>query len=323
MIGVIGAGRVGTSVVRQLLLTQPNDIVIHDTNPVVARRLAESLSSRARKAVVGDQEHIRRCDVVVIACPAPHARAVEKLVMLGCHVVSTSDDSDDVRDLLELNTSSTVVAAAAATPGLTGLISRHLAQRFDDIDEIHVASHGTGGPACAQQHHRALGGTSIGLHDGTWLRRPAGSGRELCWFPDPVGGHDCYRSESPDPMVLSRAFPSARRITARVSATRRDRLTSRLPMLTPPHPEGGSGAVRIEVRGWRGSERHVEIVGVAERLARLAGLVAAACADAVHRGEMSAGVHVPGEVGIPNEAVLAAVTGAGVRLQEFIGTSSL
>ncbi len=323
MIGVIGVGRVGTTVARQLLARRESEVVVYDANPVVARRLVESLGGRRHGIVVGDQDGIRRCNVVVIACPAPQARAVEKLVMRGCHVVSTSDDADDVRDLLELDTSTTVIVGAAATPGLTGLVSRHLAVKFDEVDEIHVASHGTGGPACAQQHHRALAGTSIGLHDGSWLRRPAGSGRELCWFPDPVGGHDCYRSESPDPMVLSRAFPSAVRITARVSATRRDRLTSRLPMLTPPHPEGGLGAVRVEVRGWRGDHRHVEVIGVAERLARLAGLVAAASAVAIERGQVAAGVHVLGATGVPNDAILGDVTGEGIRLQEFIGTSSL
>lgn len=311
------------TVARQLSTHRDVEIVIYDTNPVVARRLVESLGGRSRGIVLGDQEAIRRCGTVVIACPAPHARAVEKLVMRGCQVVSTSDDADDVHDLLELDTSATVIAGAAASPGLTGLISRHLAAKFDEIDEIHVASHGTGGPACAQQHHRALGGSSIGLHDGNWLRRPAGSGRELCWFPDPVGGHDCYRSESPDPMVLCRAFPTARRITARVSATRRDRLTSRLPMLTPPHPEGGLGAVRVEVRGWRGDQRHVEVIGVAERLARLAGLVAASSTLAIERGEVPGGVHVLGAKGLPNDRILGAVTAEGVRLQEFIGTSSL
>ena len=243
--------------------------------------------------------------------------------MRGCHVVSTSDDADDVRDLLELDTSTAVIAGAAASPGLTGLVSRNLAAKFDELDEIHVASHGTGGPSCAQQHHRALAGTSIGLHDGTWLKRPSGSGRELCWFPDPVGGHDCYRSDSPDPMVLSRAFPSVVRITARVSAKRRDRLTSRLPMLTPPHPEGGLGAVRVEMRGWRGDQRHVEVIGVAERLARLAGLVASASAAAIERGQIAGGVHVLGAEHLPNDVILGDVTTEGVRLQEFIGTSSL
>ena len=323
MIGVVGAGRVGAIVVRQLVALDADHIVVYDANPVVVRRVAESAAARRGRVVVGDQERIRACQTVVVAGPVPHARAVHKLSAAGCHVISVSDDLDDVRTLLNVPAQTCLVVGAAASPGFTGLVARHLAGRFDTVDEIHVASHGTGGPACAQQHHRALGGTALGWHDGAWIKRPAGSGRELCWFPDPVGGLDCYRSESPEPVVLARAFPEAQRISARVSATRRDRLTSRLPMLAPPHPEGMDGAVRIEVRGWRGTERHVEIIGAAERLARMTGLVAAATTHAVHSGRVPCGVHVLGDTALPNDDILRDVTSYGVRMQEFIGTSAL
>ena len=76
---------------------------------------------------------------------------------------------------------------------------------------------------------------------------PGGSGRELCWFPDPIGARDCYRAAHADPVLLHFAFPEVERITAKVSATRRDRLTARLPMLRPPHVGGNIGTVRVEV----------------------------------------------------------------------------
>src|SRR3546814_6619520 len=81
----------------------------------------------------------------------------------------------------------------------------------------------------------------------------AGSGRELCWFPDPIGAEDCYRAELPDAVLLVPHFPLVDRVTARLSATRRDRITAHLPMLRKPHPEGLVGAVRVEVRR---SEEH-------------------------------------------------------------------
>ena len=87
--------------------------------------------------------------------------------------------------------------------------------------------------------------------DGRWQSEPAGSGRELCWFPDPIGGLDCYASSSAEPTLMVAAFPTARRITARLAATRRDKATTWLPMLRPPHPEGLLGGVRVEVRGWK------------------------------------------------------------------------
>ena len=33
-----------------------------------------------------------------------------------------------------------------------------------------------------------FGGRALDWRDGGWAQRPGGSGRELCWFPDPVGG---------------------------------------------------------------------------------------------------------------------------------------
>src|SRR5213078_4815735 len=120
-----------------------------------------------------------------------------------------------------------------------------------------------------------------------WVRRRAGSGRELCWFPDPIGGQDCYRAAVPDALLLVPAFWQARRITARVAATRRDHLSARLPMLRRPHPEGVLGGVRVEVRGRRGAARHVEVLGAMDRPAVAAGAIAAVAASAAVAGELA------------------------------------
>ncbi len=76
-------------------------------------------------------------------------------------------------------------------------------------------------------------------------------GASCAGSPIPIGAQDCYRAALPDALLLLPAFPGVRRVTSRVAATRRDRLTAGLPMLWPTHPEGGPGAVRVEVRGRR------------------------------------------------------------------------
>ena len=184
-------------------------------------------------------------DVVVLAVAGEHAPVAAALAEIGVSVVSVGDLLDDTNELLALDelfreSDATLVVGAAMSPGLSGLIARHLASQLAASDEIHVAVHGTAGPACARQHHRALAGYAPGWHDGEWIERRAGSGRELCWFPEPVGARDCYRAELTDPLLLHRAFPDAVRISARVSATRRDRLTSSLPMLRTA-ARGGTG----------------------------------------------------------------------------------
>lgn len=330
VIGVIGAGLVGTHVVDALLARGQVQIMVNDANPAAASRLVDRAARKGKGPVVRITSETTAAmfgtNVVVLACSGPHAKAARKLLEAGVSVVSCSDDLDDTLAMLDLDAVArharqTLVVGAAMSPGLSGLLVRSMSGRFTTIDEAHVASHGTAGPACAQQHHRALAGQSIGWHDGDWLRRPSGSGRELCWFPDPVGSRDCYRAEMADPALIHHGIPALLRVTVRVSATRRDRLTARLPMLTPPHPEGGVGALRVEVRGWREEARHVEVVGVADRVARIAGLVAATCARRVVAGEFASGARVLGDDESPNESMVRDVVEDGLGMHEFVGSA--
>ena len=301
-IGIVGSGVVGSRVALHL----------------------QSLGIRPRTASFQHASELFDCSVVVLAHGAPHATLVSAFIAQGVSVVSASDNLQDVMSILDAHDRAvargvSVIAGAACSPGMTGLLVHHVKRAFESIDEVHVAVHGTGGPACARQHHDSLAGVSIGWHDGEWLQRPAGSGRELCWFPDPIGARDCYRYGSPEPLLLQRAEITLQRITSRVSATRRDRLTARLPMLAPPHPEGGIGGLRVEVRGVRNGNRHVEIVGVAERLASVAGAVASNAALAIHNGTVPPGVHNLGQENLPNDTILDGVLATGTTLHQFVG----
>ena len=281
------------------------------------------------RRVIGDRHHLVAPDVgaaiIVLATAGSHAPLAAELVAGGTHVVSTSGSIDDVRALLDLDddaraAGASLVVGAAASPGLTGLLARHVAGRLARCDELHVAVHGTAGPACAREHHRALRGWAIGWHDDHWIERPAGSGRELCWFPEPVGARDCYRAEMPDPWLLHRSFGDVARISARMSATRRDRFTARLPMLSPPHREGGVGALRVEARGQDESgARATRIIGIAELIGTAAAAVAAAFVDHIAEGDAPVGVVTSSDATMPTDDLLAAVTRSGVRLQGFTG----
>lgn len=301
-IGIVGSGLVGSR---------------------VALHLASS-GLRARTVSHDNMSSVFGSKVVVLAHSAPHHPTASTLLAEGINVVSVSDDLSDVMSLLDLGERAragraSVVVGAAASPGFTGLLVNHMSGAFDVVDEVHVAVHGTGGPGCARQHHGSLGEVSVGWHDGEWLLRPGGSGRELCWFPDPVGARDCYRFASAEPVLLQKVNPDLARITCRVSATRRDRLTARLPMLSPPHAEGGVGGLRVEVRGQRDHRRHVEIVGVAEKLASLAGAVAAQAALVLLNNGAEPGVHAPGADTLPSAEMLDGVLAAGVVLHQFVG----
>ena len=264
-------------------------------------------------------------DVAVLAHPVDHAPLARAFGMRGASVVTVGDGLDDSRELMALDidfeaAQASLVIGAALTPGLSGLLARYLSLELEAIDEIHVAVHGTAGPSCARDHHRSLSGRAVGWRDGEWRHSLGGGGRELCWFPEPVGARDCYHAEIASPVLLHQSFPEAVRIDARRSARRRDRFTARLPMLSSPHPEGGVGALRVEVRG-RASDgaRVTRILGVAELVGTAAASLAAVFAAAAAAGELPTGAIVAGDPDLDTVELLRRVEASGVRLQEFTG----
>lgn len=286
-VAVVGLGALGTRAARQLASTDAVDeVLVADLDPARAAEVAESLGT---KAVVHDGPELPAADVVVLAHAGSQAATARTLVSRGISVVSTTDAVAEVRALLDLSPEAdtrgvTVAVGAAFSPGFTCVLARFAADRFDVVDEIHVSRLGTAGPTCARQHHAALGGTAIDWRDGGWQHRPAGSGRELNWFPDPIGAADCYRAELPDALLLVPAFRGVGRVTARLAATRRDRMTARLPMLRRPHPEAGLGAVRVEVQGRGDDGIQVEILGAMDRPGVAGGAVAAMAAVEIGAG---------------------------------------
>jgi hypothetical protein len=264
-------------------------------------------------------------DVAVLAQPGRHLHLAEVYARRRISVITVGDDLDDVHGLLELgpsfdNADCSLVIGAALSPGLSGLLARYLARQLHAVDEIHIAVHGTAGPSCARAHHRSLSGRSPGLVDGRWVEFRGGAGRELCWFPEPVGPLDCYRAEIATPVLLHQAFPEVGRISARRSATRRDRLTAPLPMLRPPHAEGGVGALRVEVRGADASgARETLVVGIAELVGTAAAAVAAAFAEACLDGQLPRGVVRAADEALDTQDLLRRIEANGVRIQAFTG----
>ena len=299
---------------------------------VVGRRIAKRIRTApsaphivvldSRSPGFATSSDIDAGSVAVLAQSGAHRDTAWTLLQRGISVVSIGDDVDDVHAMMSMPVPDGVslVVGAGMSPGLVGLIARHLANQLAVVDEIHVATHGTAGPACARSHHRALAGTAELYDDGRFVDVRAGTGRQLAWFPEPVGAYDCYQAETCGPRLLHEVFPTASRITLRISANRRDRLTSRLPMLTPPHAEGGVGAVRVEVRGAATSgARETLIAGAAEMVATAASATAASYAEVAAAGRLRTGLVIPGDHRDDALVLLHSIERHGVRLQEFTG----
>ena len=325
---VIGMGALGGRVV-DFLAADPEvecvNVLVRELPRVAVQAGGGSPGKvRIRRRLPGERLEVAT-DVTVVAEPAAVRRATITALEAGSHVVCAVDDPIDVRQLLELDERAraaglTVAVGTSMAPGLSCVLARLLAISFDSVDEVHVASFGTGGPACARRHHAALAGIAIDWADGTLRRRAGGSGRELVWFPEPVGGADCYRAALADPLLLSPVFPEARRITARMAATRRDRVTSWLPMLRPPHPEGLAGAVRVEMRGWVEGRPETRILGAATPPAVVGAAVSATAVRWAATGRLTR----PGTAGLAElvgdpGAFLKELAAAGVGVSAFEG----
>ena len=324
-IAIVGAGASGTRVARQLARTSPDSrITLVDDVDGVASSAAETLGPHihaATDALVPDDASI----VVIATRAGSHAGIAQSVLETADAVVSIGDSIGDVRELLDLDDSArangcTIIVGAGMMPGLTDVLAGHGSSWLDEVREIHVSKFGTGGPDCARQHHRALKSLCFDWRDDRWNRRPGGSGRELEWFPSPVHAADCYRAGLADPLLLIRSHPEVERITARMAATRRDRITMSLPMLRSPHPEGLLGAVRVELRGIKGGEQLEIVLGCAERPAVAAGAVAATMVTILleHVGERDFGSFGVVEASEPTN-FLHRLRSRGLRPEIFIG----
>lgn len=324
-IAVLGVGTTGSHVVRQLVGPGSEPLEILDRDHRRAALVADAVAHHPVRTR-GDRTAIEATTVVLATPAGTHAELGRALVAAGRDVVSLSDDVDDVAGLLALDAAAleagvSVAVGAGFTPGLTCLLARHAGDQLDEVQDIRVSSAGTGGPACARHHHRALTGEALEWADGAFQPRRSGTGRELAWFPEPIGALDCYRASVASPLLLQRRYPGAERITARFAATRRDRLTSWLPMLRPPHVDGGPGAVRVEVRGLRGGEVVAVIYGAMDHPSVGAAMVAAVVATWAAAGRLPAGAFGLAEALDPVPA-LAELARRGLRAAVFDGVGA-
>lgn len=287
---LVGAGAVGGRAARQIVDSPGVErLLIADLDAARAAMVAGLMGATAQVTSMTVPGGLpRHVDALAVALPPgpEHAELARLAIAAGIPMASCCDDPRIVAELLELDESArragvALAVGAGLAPGLSDVMAALAAEGLDEIDEIHVARSGVGGPACSAQRHRAGRGRVEEWFDGAFRSPRAGSGRELVWFPEPLAGVDCYRVASGQARLLVKAFPAASRVTFRAAARRRDRLAAPLPMLIRPEPEGGWGAMRVEVRGRRGRAHVVVVYGVIDRMAVATGAVLAVTALAL------------------------------------------
>lgn len=326
-VALAGLGTTGSHLARQLRPPDVTELHLFDVDQKVIGPVRGALDTRVTP-VVAAPDPANPPDVTVLATPTgTHVQRAKEMLAAGSHVVSIADDPDEIEELLALDELATrhnrsLVVGGGFCPGLSGILTRFAASQLDVVDAISISKAGTAGPACARQHHRALKGHGRDWRDGSWELRRGGSGRDLAWFPDPIGARDCYLGALASPILLQREFPEATRISARMAATRRDRSTIRLPMLRRPHRDGGPGAIRAEVRGRRDGGVETVVYGVMDHPSVAAATVAAVVA--IEAGNGRAPVGARGLAGWSDaRLLLTELYARGVKVATFSGELDL
>jgi hypothetical protein len=151
-------------------------------------------------------------DVAVLAHPVEHAPLAHGFALRGASVVTVGDDFDDAAALLE--SGARVRVGRSDAGGRRGDVARLVGA--PGTPSRRPAGDRRRDPRRDPRHRRAalrphlppsLSRRSHGWHDDEWVDYLGGSGRELCWFPEPVGARDCYRADFADPLLLHAAFP--------------------------------------------------------------------------------------------------------------------
>ena len=256
-IGVLGLGAVGAraGAAGRRRVPAVSEVLVSDVDRARADRVARVMGV---DVVASTPDALFAVDTVIIATPAPHARAAAGFLEHGVDVVSVSDDLADVRALIALDHT----ARRAERTWWPEPASLPVSSTCSPASWRAGSTPSTRStwPSTAPGDRRAPASTTspsgAGPCSGTTASgssaRPARGGN-CAGSPTPSAPWDCYVRRA-GRAAPARAVVPGRRAGARrrLSATRRDRVTARFPMLRPPHAEGGLSGVRIEVRGTRG-----------------------------------------------------------------------
>lgn len=292
---VIGVGATGSRVARQLVSTEGvKRLTVVDGDGSRAKLVTESLAGAVPVdcAPPSSWAEVGARVVVIASNSGTHLEMACAARDAGAHVVSVSDDRDEVAQLLKMDQDFerlglSLVVGAGFSPGLSCVLALHASKELDQVDELHLARVGNGGKACERQARRALRQGGGELIDGRWVTSAPGSGRELCWFPDPIGARDCFKGGYVEPFLLQKVFPEATRISSKVASGRKDRWLARAHV--PLSLEGSErpGALRVEVRGRRDGRQEIIVFGAIDRAVVGAGVVGAVAAIWAGEGRLS------------------------------------
>lgn len=219
-----GAGHIGSRIVKELHdLDSSVEIMIADKNVEKARDVARDVGGNINVAGVDASVEesivnvLKGYDVAINAIGPFYRFGVPILraaIRAGVNFVDINDDYDATFEALKLHEEAqrknvTAIIGLGATPGITNLLARYGAEKFDEVHEIGTywiwtAIDPTMGPAIIDHYFHAITGMIKTYRDGNWIDIKALSEPERYEFPQPIGVWEVAHAGHPEPITIPR-----------------------------------------------------------------------------------------------------------------------
>ncbi len=232
---VLGCGQMGREALQDLHRYAPVDeIVIGTRHPERIEAFIASLDgsgprvtqTRVDAGSGRELAALMRGHDVVVNCAGPNYRYEVPVALAaietGVNLVDLNDEYATTEEMFTLDADArragiTIILGLGGSPGVNNVLVRAAANQLDAVEEIHTAwamsARDPGGPALAAHLLCSLSDRALTVEDGR-IREVESfvDGRETVDFPAPVGPLDTWHVGHPEPLMLKRSFPEARRI---------------------------------------------------------------------------------------------------------------
>lgn len=280
------------------------------------------------------------------------ARLAKAAIEAKVPYVSICDDHDAAQEVFGLDKQArergiTILTGAGWTPGLTNILTKKGVAMLDKATRVNIAWAGAladaDGLASMLHALHIFTGQVPSFSQGRQAMVPAGTGKQVVTFPQPVGPVPVYHTGHPEPITIPRFIPGLEEVTLRGGLTEalvtrltlmftrlgftrtpaaRDRLMlfmqPFLPLIQklsgPPKP---ISAAHVAVHGVKDGKPTVVEMAAVGRMRDLTALPHAVATLMVGRGEISVpGVIAPEAPGGPDpDRFLAALKELGLSVE--------
>lgn len=232
---LLGCGEIGKEALRDLYDYGIFEEIIVGTltllnsNSFIPSLLGRSTKIREVRIDISDSDAVaelmKGCTVAV-NCAGPNYKYELPVAIAAIKarvpLVDVNDEYEITYKMYELDEAAKeagipIIFGLGGAPGIDNVLVKAAADQLDEVDEIHTAwimsGADPGGLALSQHLLYSLSDKAFTLEDGVMKEmRSFTDGGEILEFPAPIGKVEVFHIGHPEPITLSRSFPSARTV---------------------------------------------------------------------------------------------------------------